>query len=147
VVVRVVDVPSSTTLAELHELLQAALGWTDSHLHEFVVGEQRYGVPDDGGFDDDVEPPVRDEAGARLKDLGARFVYSYDFGDGWIHDVEVLGRGGDQPGCVYGEGMCPPEDCGGPSGYAEMLEVLADPAHDEHDSIRQWAARATGEIV
>lgn len=143
VVVRVVDVPSSTTLAELHELLQAALGWTDSHLHEFVVGEQRYGVPDDGGFDDDFEPPVRDEAGARLKDLGARFVYSYDFGDGWIHDVEVLARGGDQPGCVYGEGMCPQEDCGGPSGYAEMLEVLADPAHDEHDSIRQWA----GELV
>lgn len=142
VVVRVVDVPYSTTLAELHELLQAALGWTD-HLHEFAVGEQRYGVPDDGGFADDVEPPMRDEAGARLKDLGARFVYSYDFGDGWIHDVAVLGRGGDAPGCVYGEGMCPPEDCGGPSGYARMCEVLADPAHDEHDSIRQWA----GELV
>ena len=60
----------------------------------------------------------------RLRGLSKRFVYLYDFGDGWTHDVELLGPGTDQPGCVYGEGTCPPEDCGGPQGYAEIQAVL-----------------------
>lgn len=133
-VVRVVDVPASTMLPELHELLQAALGWTDSHLHQFVTDELTYGVPDP-----DADEEQRDETGVRLKDLPARFVYLYDFGDGWTHDVELLGPGAEQPGCRYGEGMCPPEDSGGPSGYAELLAVLADPAHEDHDAMREWA--------
>jgi hypothetical protein len=137
-VLRVIDVPAVSTLPELHELLQAAVGWTDSHLHQFVAGEVRYGVPHDEWDDDQV-----DEASARLRDLPDRFVYLYDFGDGWTHDVEVLGAGGDQPGCVYGEGSCPPEDCGGPSGHAELLAILADPEHDDHEHMRAWA----GELV
>lgn len=135
-VVRVIDVPASTTLPECHDLLQVALGWTDSHLHQFVTAEARYGVPEIDGWDDEEE---RDEVGVRLRVLGARFTYLYDFGDGWEHDVEVLGTGSDQPGCRYGEGACPPEDCGGPHGYAELLAVLADPAHDEHEHLRTWA--------
>ncbi|PZS25743.1 MAG: plasmid pRiA4b ORF-3 family protein [Pseudonocardiales bacterium] len=133
-VVRVIDVPAASTLPELHHLLQAALGWTDSHLHQFVAGETTYGVPDE-----DSDEEEQDEAGARLRDLPAAFTYSYDFGDGWEHDVEVLGLGGDEPGCVYGEGRCPPEDCGGPGGYADLLAVLADPSHDDHDRLREWA--------
>lgn len=133
-VVRVVDVPSGATLPELHDLLQAAVGWTDSHLHQFVAGETRYGVPDEDDWDDQ-----QDEAGVRLQDLPDRFTYLYDFGDGWKHDVEVLGRGGEEPGCRYGEGRCPPEDCGGPHGYAELLEALADPSHPEHEDMRRWA--------
>jgi Plasmid pRiA4b ORF-3-like protein len=132
-VLRVIDVPADSTLPELHELLQAGLGWTNSHLHQFVAGDQLYGVPDEEW------EAQHDESGVRLGQLPRRFGYLYDFGDGWEHDVEVLGPGGDQPGCVFGEGACPPEDCGGPYGYAELLKVLADPTHPEHASLRDWA--------
>ncbi|MBW0104309.1 plasmid pRiA4b ORF-3 family protein [Pseudonocardia sp. KRD291] len=106
---RVLDVPAASTMPELHELLQAGVGWTNSHLHEFIVagldadpwagGLVRYGVPDP---DVDGVEPVRDEATARMRDLGAAFVYLYDFGDCWAHDVAVLGPGADRAGCVYG---------------------------------------------
>ena len=76
-VFRVIDVPAVSTLPELHELLQAAVGWTDSHLHQFVTGEARYGVPDLDTMEDE-----RDEAGVLLSDLPPRFGYLYDFGDG-----------------------------------------------------------------
>ncbi len=114
-------------------MLRVALGWTDSHLHQFIAGGLRYGVPHVDDFDDE-----RDEAAVRLADLPARFGYVYDFGDHWEHDVELLGRGGAEPGCVYGEGTCPPEDCGGSGGYAELLDVLANPNDDEHEHLRSW---------
>jgi hypothetical protein len=132
----VIDVPASATLPELHELLQAAIGWTDSHLHQFVTPQATYGmvIPGEERWPEDEI----DETGARLADLGIEFEYLYDFGDGWTHDVEVLGRGGPEPACVDGHGVCPPEDCGGPGGYAELLNVLADPAHPEHEHMRGW---------
>lgn len=134
-VVRVIDVPATSTLPELHELFQASLGWTDSHLHQFVADERTYGVADP----DWADGPHEDEARVRLRDLPARFVYLYDFGDGWEHDVEVVGRGDVVPGCVDGTGGCPPEDCGGAPGYAELRAVLADPGHQEHARLREWA--------
>ena len=137
-VVRTVDVPVGVTLAELHDLLQAALGWTDSHLHQFTADDVNYGVPDPDW--DDLE--VRDEAVTRLRDLPSRFEYLYDFGDSWEHDVEVLGQGEEAPGCVDGTGGCPPEDCGGAPGYAHLLSVLADPHHEEYADLRKW----TGEL-
>jgi hypothetical protein len=135
-VLRVIDVPSAATLPELHDLLQAAIGWTDSHLHQFVTADATYGmeIPGVEVFPEDQ----RDETGARLADLTAGFEYHYDFGDGWIHDVEMLGRGGEAPGCVDGHGACPPEDCGGPGGYAELLDTLADPADPDHERMRDW---------
>jgi hypothetical protein len=133
-VVRVIDVPAASSLAQLHEMLQVALGWTDSHLHQFEGEGVRYGVPDP-----DRDLPVQDEAATRLRDLPGRFEYLYDFGDGWAHDVEVLGRGAESPGCVEGTGGCPPEDCGGAPGYEHLREVLADPHHDEYDEMREWA--------
>ncbi len=133
-VMRVIDVPALSTLPELHELLQAAVGWTNSHLHQFVTGEARYGV-----LDLDAEQDERDEAGVLLRDLPPQFSYLYDFGDGWDHTVEVIGPGDDEPGCRYGEGRCPPEDVGGVGGYAELLSVLADPAHEDHQRMREWA--------
>jgi hypothetical protein len=122
----VIDVPADATLGELHGLLQAGLGWTDSHLHQFTADGVRYGAPDPDW--NDLE--VQDEAKARLGDLPARFEYLYDFGDGWEHDVEVLGRGEEAPGCVEATGDCPPEDCGGPPGYQHLREALADPQTD-----------------
>ncbi len=135
-VARVIDVPASATLPELHELLQAAIGWTDSHLHQFVTPQDTYGtvIPGEEVWPEDE----RDETGARLADLGTEFEYLYDFGDGWTHDVEVLGRGGSTPGCVDGHGACPPEDCGGPGGYAELLEAIDDSAHPEYERMRSW---------
>ncbi|MGD9531919.1 plasmid pRiA4b ORF-3 family protein [Pseudonocardia sp.] len=131
-VLRVVDVPASTRLPELHELLQVAVGWTDSHLHQFVVGGDVYGPPDpDATWQ-------RDETAVELRNLPAAFTYLYDLGDGWEHDVEVLGPGAAEPGCRYGEGDCPPEDCGGPPGHAELLAILADPADPEHARMREW---------
>lgn len=130
---RVIDVPAAITLDELHEVLQVAIGWTDSHLHQFRTEDTIYTVP----FEDWGQEEV-DERGVRLSTLPTRFAYAYDLGDGWQHDVEVLSGGDDQPGCVGGEGACPPEDCGGVGGYADLLEALADPRHREHESMRTW---------
>ena len=145
-VLRVLDVPSTSTLPELHLLLQAAVGWTNSHLHEFVTDHVRFGVPDDDWLDIDGSgcDPLRRraETGVLLRELGPRFGYRYDLGDGWEHDVEVLGSGSDRPGCRYGEGDCPPEDCGGPGGYSSLRAVLGDPAHPKHGSC--GPGRATG---
>ena len=138
-VIRVIDVPAASTLDEVHELLQAGLGWTDSHLHEFTAGEQRYQLPDDDGFDSPFGPPPADERTAKVTDLPTTWTYLYDFGDGWTHDVENLGAGADEPGCVDGEGACPSEDCGGPPGYEDLLAVLGDPADPRHDELREWA--------
>lgn len=137
VVTRVIDVPADSTLPELHDLLQVAVGWTDSHLHQFVTADKTaYGVPSD----DDDWMEQQDEAKHHLKELSTPFTYLYDFGDGWEHDVEILGTGADKVGCVFGEGACPPEDCGGPGGYERLLEVLANPQDDEHDHLREWAS-------
>ena len=131
---RVLDVPGAITLDELHEVLQVAIGWTDSHLHQFRTDDAIYTVPlEDWDEDDEV-----DERGVRLSGLPTRFVYAYDLGDDWQHDVEVLGAGGDRPGCAGGEGACPPEDCGGADGYADLLDALADPGHGEHEAMRTW---------
>lgn len=73
-----------------------------------------------------------------LAALAPRFVYAYDLGDGWEHDIEVLGRGGPTLGCAGGHGACPPEDCGGPDGYRDLLDALADPRHPEHAAMRDW---------
>lgn len=130
---RVIDVPAAITLDELHEVLQVAIGWTDSHLHQFRTDDAVYAVPFEDWSEDEI-----DERGVRLSMLPTRLLYAYDLGDGWEHDVEVLGSGGRQPGCVGGEGACPPEDCGGVGGYADLLEALADPGHPEHQSMGAW---------
>ena len=134
VVQRVIDVPAAITLDELHEVLQIALGWTDSHLHQYRTDSAVYSMASDD-WDDEGET---DERGVRLSTLPPRFVYLYDFGDGWTHDVEVLGPGGDGVGCLDGQGACPPEDCGGVGGYAELLAALADPRHPEQEAMREW---------
>jgi hypothetical protein len=131
---RVIDVPAEAVLPELHDLLQVAIGWTDSHLHQFVADDVRYGMPGTDADDDEL-----DETGVALRALPDRFSYLYDFGDGWEHEVEVTGPGGDGPGVLAGEGACPPEDVGGPHGYAEFRKAFADPSDSEHDQVRTWA--------
>jgi hypothetical protein len=137
-VARVLDVPAGALLPEVHDLLQAGLGWTDSHLHQFITSDALYGAPVPGLDGPEEE---QDESRVRLRDMPAEFVYLYDFGDGWEHDVEILGAGDEQPGCIDGEGACPPEDCGGSGGYAELLEALADPEHEDHAAMWTWVGQ------
>jgi len=144
---RRVLVDGSGTLDHLHEVIQAAFGWWNCHLHEFEVGRTRYGVPDP---DEDWGEPPRDERRTRLDAIageGTSFRYTYDFGDGWGHRIVVekvlsASTGAVVPACVDGRRACPPEDCGGTWGYRQLLEILADPAHPEHDERREWLGRA-----
>ncbi len=143
---RSVLVPGPLTLDRLHRVIQQLMGWTDSHLHEFVIGSQRYGIPDPDAAISTVLPDRR----VRLQDVaplaGGRFVYRYDFGDGWEHEVVVEqilpadphGRGSV---CLAGARHGPPEDCGGPGGYDELLAALRDPSHPEHGRTRAWVGR------
>ena len=140
-------VPSSLTLAQLHDALQVIMGWTDSHLHRFIINGQEFGRPDhEERFADD--DPLRDERRIRLAKLfpivPAAFLYEYDYGDSWLHVIVVesiypVSPGVHYPTCVEGKRSCPPEDVGGIDGYEELLAVMADPRHEEHESIRTWA--------
>lgn len=132
-VVRVIDVPETATLAELHLLLQAAFGWTDLHVHQFTAAGTVYAVPDP-----DWDPPVQDEVRAMLRGMPSTFEYLYDLGDCWDHDIAFVGPGEETPGCVGGTGGCPPEDCGGPRGHARLLQILADPNHHDHADLKDW---------
>jgi hypothetical protein len=125
-------------------VIQAAFGWTDSHLHAFEVGGRRYSRPDFGLSD--FEDQFADEAQTRLGDVvsatGGRLRYTYDFGDGWEHELvveEILPSDGVLHAvCVAGRRAGPPEDCGGVWGYAELLDILADPGHPEHAERLDW---------
>jgi len=143
---RGVIVPSDITLARLHDILQAAMGWTDSHLHAFVIDGEKYGPKDPDG-DLDSELALLDERRARLGRLVARvgqvFEYQYDFGDNWEHDVTLMAivdrfPADDLPCVVAGEGACPPEDVGGTPGFEDFLEAMSSPAHDQHDEYVRW---------
>lgn len=133
-------VPADTRLDRLHDVVQTAMGWTDTHLHVFCTAVGDYGIPD-------PELEFRDERAAVLsqflKQPGDRIRYAYDFGDGWEHDIELEQRlAGDAvkrvPTCLAGKGACPPEDCGGPWGYADLKDALADPRHEDHEDMRDW---------
>ena len=142
---RRVQVPNTIRLCCLHDAFQAILGWTDSHLHQFEKDGKYWGVPDDDGFEDDVE--VIDESrvpvGKVLLAEGDSMVYVYDFGDNWRHQVVlekiVPSAAPTKPVCLAGERRCPPEDVGGPSGYDEFLAVIFEPGHDEFAHFRGWA--------
>lgn len=132
-------VPSDILLPQLHEVLQVAIGWTNSHLHLFRVGGACYAPPGDW------EPVGADSRSVALVDLaakqGSRLVYEYDFGDGWTHDIvveAVLPEPCQAVRCTAGRRRCPPEDCGGPWGYQEFLAALADRSHERHEEIRDW---------
>jgi hypothetical protein len=141
-------VPASYTLERLHDVLQKALGWTNSHLHVFQYGDERVGIPYELGDLDDTY--TRSGRIVHLGDIVAqghrRFVYEYDFGDGWTHtiDVEDVRDGDEEPSplCLDGARACPPEDCGGVDGYQRLLDIVFDPTHEEFEEMRTWAGSA-----
>lgn len=147
---RRIEIPASYTFWELHVAIQDAMGWLDCHLHLFRVrGATRklveIGIPDDDPFED--TPAWLAGWTVHVADyfrrVGTRASYEYDFGDGWAHDLRleaILPRAAKTkyPQCVAGARRCPPEDCGGPYGYRELLKTISDPDHEEHESMLEW---------
>jgi hypothetical protein len=131
------------------------MGWTNSHLHDFEIKGKRYGDPeliDDGFADFECE----DSTCTRISDIVPKngkpfkFRYEYDFGDSWEHEMLFEGRPAVDPKasyplCLEGARACPPEDVGGVWGYADFLEALADPKHEQHDEFVEWAGRCKPE--
>jgi hypothetical protein len=135
-------VPDTIALPKLDTVIQEAVGWTNSHLHEFVICGVRYGVPDP---DFARELGHVDEKGVRLGEaLGQKsrcFDYVYDFGDDWHHVVMVEDQhthAAEKIRCTDGENAGPPEDVGGAHGYQAFLNAIADPTHAEHRSFLDW---------
>lgn len=140
------------SLDKLHEHIQTAMGWTNSHLHQFMIDGVLHGDPDllCEGWEDEVWPVDSRETkiSTIVREDGKpfRFEYEYDFGDDWQHEILFEGclrtkKGARYPLCLEGARACPPEDVGGTSGYEEYLEVMADPKHEQHKSFRRWRGR------
>ncbi len=142
---RRVAVEGQISLGHLHWVIQLAMGWTNSHLHQFIVGDTFYGMCDPEFSDLGME--TLDEEKFTLQeiasDVGSKFKYEYDFGDGWEHllHVEAISEpeaGVAYPYCLKGKRSCPPEDVGGIWGYHNFLETLQDEKHPEHESYVEW---------
>jgi hypothetical protein len=136
------------TLDKLHEHIQTAMGWTNSHLHHFRISGRPYGDPmlmqenfEEFGYKDSLRTQLSDilpRHGRRF-----RFQYEYDFGDSWYHEVLFEGVVRVEPRqkcplCLEGARACPPEDVGGVWGYADFVEAIQDPAHEEHEGMLEW---------
>ncbi|MBZ5565786.1 MAG: plasmid pRiA4b ORF-3 family protein [Acidobacteriia bacterium] len=139
-------VPAGLTLADFHDVLQEAMGWDNSHLHEFRIGPKRFGKSDPRdrlmGLD-----PIGNERTTHLfmvlGKVGAKATYTYDFGDSWEHAIVVEKVLPPEPGvpypvCLGGKLHGPPEDCGGIPGYYNLLEAIRDPNHPEHEELLDW---------
>lgn len=143
---RMIVVSSDTTLAHLHDILQATMGWEDAHMHQFVIAGKRYGTPDGSwlwfGPKDETKVQLRQV----VRKPGTVFLYEYDFGDQWQHDVEFLNTADPNlpraiPTCVDGQGKCPPEDCGGIEAYQDMLRILDNPQDPDYPELRQYLGK------
>jgi len=142
-VMRRVEVPLTIRLDRLHLVLQAALGWTNSHLYEFRARDIGWGMPDPD-FGDGPLDARKARLVDVLEDVGVKSLkYLYDFGDGWEHTVRIERIADAAPGITYprlieATGRCPPEDVGAPWGYREFLEAIADPDHEQHAETLTW---------
>ena len=141
---RRIQVRGDISLFKLHKIIQVAMGWEDYHLHQFIVGEDYYAIPSP---EDPWPMETKNEKRSKLIKVApaekAKFVYEYDLGDSWYHEilVEKISPGGEQehPICLAGKRSRPPEDCGGIGGYYEFLEAIRDPKHPDHEDMLTWA--------
>jgi hypothetical protein len=139
---RQLHVSSDMNLYLLHCCIQGAMGWYNSHLHQFIVNGQYYGIPHpliDNGLKDERKIVLKNV----LKQENAYIDYEYDFGDGWQHRItleKILPANAKQqlPVLVKGKGACPPEDCGGVYGYENLKEVMKNPEHEEFEELSDW---------
>jgi len=137
-------------LAMVHEVFQIAMGWWDYHLYEFRQGERKFGDLLDADGDETVEDSSDFFLTELLKKPGDKFLYAYDFGDDWMHEVTLERRAARGPSkyvdedearwakCLHGKRACPPEDCFGVSGYADFLEAIEDPLHPDRKNKLDW---------
>ena len=139
---RRVIVPGSISLDRLHDVMQIAMGWEDSHLHQFTIANKNYSDDPEikaAGFDEE-----KNRLGNLLKQKGRKFKYLYDFGDCWFHEVTIEDSRLAAPEiteplfCVEGARACPPEDVGSDAGYYEFCKVMEDPENPQHRSYLEW---------
>lgn len=135
-------VASTVSLEDIHIILQIVMGWTDSHMHEFAKGSDRYGIPDEY-FPSDIHDEAKYRLDQVLQEEKEKLIYTYDFGDSWEHEVileKILPFETDTvlPVCLQGNRACPPEDIGGIVGYEMFLEAISDPSHPEHENMLEW---------
>ncbi|MBK9990212.1 MAG: plasmid pRiA4b ORF-3 family protein [Verrucomicrobia bacterium] len=152
---RLVRVPHDIRMDRLDQVLQAAMGWTNSHMHQFhlftpegeITGYVGRPDPDSPAAFLGRQPPTQDETKRLLKNFlakpGDRIGYEYDFGDSWLHEitlaaVEPLEKRLSRAACLDGARACPPEDCGGPPGYDNLLKIIKKPKHPEYESMIEW---------
>src|SRR5712691_3884167 len=144
-VLRRVEVPFDIRLDRLHLTLQAAIGWTNSHLYEIRARDVRWSTPyPDADWGNDFLDARKACLGDVLEDVGTKTLrYIYDFGDGWEHTIKIerlIDRvaGVAYPRLIEAAGRCPPEDIGGHWGYAELLAAIDDPKHERHAELKEW---------
>jgi len=145
---RRLQVPGNATLGWLHAVLQVAMGWTNSHLHQFKIGGAFYSDPRHHFAEYEGDPEILDESKVTLQQLAPRakntLGYEYDFGDSWEHEIKVEKIVPPDPAaattvlCLDGDRACPPEDCGGVWGYENLLKIIKNPKHEEHASMMEW---------
>ena len=148
---RRIQVPENFTFWDFHVAIQDVMGWEDCHSNEFEMVNPHTGLKEEIGIpDEDIRWDDREILPAWNRKISEYFasenkkgLYTYDFGDDWRHDVElekILPREKNvtYPICLAGKRACPPEDCGGVWGYGELLEILADPNHEQHEDMLEW---------
>jgi hypothetical protein len=144
-VLRRIEVPFDIRLDRLHLTIQAALGWTNSHLYEIRAGDVGWStLYPEADWPEDFRDARKARLDKVIEDVGTKTLrYIYDFGDGWEHTIKIEQLTAPEPGVLYprliaATGRCPPEDCGGPWGYAEFLDAIRDPAHERHAELKEW---------
>ena len=140
------QVTSDRTIYRLHLILQTIMGWQNYHLYQFTVDNVSYGEPDEE-YEPDVKQARRYKLNQIIRAEKQRLYYIYDYGDNWEHEILVEKILTPKPGiqypvCLAGERACPPEDCGGVTGYTELLEIIKDPEHPEYENMMTWLGRS-----
>ena len=151
---REITIPVAITLKTLHDIEQAAMGWTDSHLWSFTIDRAEYGLP--GGDDDWRDAPLINAKKTVLRDIlkpgKTKIQYLYDFGDSWEHALTISARragevGQPYPSYVDGERNAPIDDCGGIPGFYDALDILANPKHPEFNETQDWFGDYDTEVI
>jgi hypothetical protein len=148
---RKIEVKENDTLYDLHNIIQGAMGWHNAHLHQFILGQQYFGLP--SPYDDFVEmnDSRKVKIGQILKTVKSKIVYEYDFGDNWEHLVTLEAitaaeKGVKYPRLLQGKGACPPEDCSGCWGYEDLKVAVKDPKHESYKDLRDWLQLDKNEV-
>ena len=158
---RRIQIPNTSTFWDLHSYIQDAFGWTNSHMHKFtytdaftdnsIIKPIVIGIPFEPEFEEEehVLPGWEYKIKYYIEGETNSIEYTYDLGDNWKHTIElekilVPVKGFKYPFCVDGERACPPEDCGGPYGYAGLLETLFDPSDPDHEGMTAWVDAIKG---